>query len=76
MLLLSRATMPCGANLQFTHDIRLYVTNQELRHCDSNDSKSGDARGPEGLEILVIGVPNLGETPREDVEGQRDWWAG
>jgi len=30
---------------------------------------------PKGLEILVIGAPNLGETPREDVEGQRDWWA-
>jgi mannose-6-phosphate isomerase-like protein (cupin superfamily) len=31
--------------------------------------------GPEGLEILVFGAPNLGENPREDVEGQRDWWA-
>jgi hypothetical protein len=30
--------------------------------------------GPEGLEILVIGAPNLGEAPREDVDGQRDWW--
>ena len=29
--------------------------------------------GPEGLEILVFGAPNLGEDPREDVEGQRDW---
>ena len=31
--------------------------------------------GSEGLEILVFGAPNLGEDPREDVEGQRDWWA-
>jgi quercetin dioxygenase-like cupin family protein len=31
--------------------------------------------GPQGLEILVFGAPNLGENPREDVEGQRDWWA-
>jgi hypothetical protein len=30
---------------------------------------------PEGLEILVIGAPNLGDGRREDVEGQRDWWA-
>jgi hypothetical protein len=30
--------------------------------------------GPEGLEILVIGAPRLGENPREDGEGQRDWW--
>ena len=30
--------------------------------------------GPEGLEILVIGAPNLGEDPRGDVDGQRDWW--
>jgi mannose-6-phosphate isomerase-like protein (cupin superfamily) len=31
--------------------------------------------GPEGLEILVFGAPNLGEDPRGDVEGRRDWWA-
>ena len=35
----------------------------------------GYEAGPEGLEILVIGAPNLGDDPREDVEGQRDWWA-
>ncbi|MEA2492508.1 MAG: hypothetical protein QOJ29_419, partial [Thermoleophilaceae bacterium] len=31
--------------------------------------------GTEGLEILVFGAPNLGDDPREDVEGERDWWA-
>src|SRR5688572_30035053 len=35
----------------------------------------GYEAGPEGLEILVVGAPNLGEDPRGDVEGQRDWWA-
>jgi mannose-6-phosphate isomerase-like protein (cupin superfamily) len=35
----------------------------------------GYEAGPDGLEILVIGAPNLGGAPREDVEGQRDWWA-
>jgi mannose-6-phosphate isomerase-like protein (cupin superfamily) len=35
----------------------------------------GYEAGPEGLEILVIGAPNLGEDPRGDVEGERDWWA-
>jgi hypothetical protein len=35
----------------------------------------GYEAGPEGLEILVIGAPSLGETPRDDVEGRRDWWA-
>src|SRR6059058_778564 len=35
----------------------------------------GYEAGPEGLEIIVIGAPNLGESPREDVEGRRDWWA-
>ena len=35
----------------------------------------GYEAGAEGLEILVIGAPNLGETPRDDVEGQRGWWA-
>jgi mannose-6-phosphate isomerase-like protein (cupin superfamily) len=34
----------------------------------------GYEAGPEGLEILVFGAPSLGENPREDVEGQRDWW--
>jgi len=34
----------------------------------------GYEAGSEGLEILVIGAPNLGEAPREDVDGQRDWW--
>jgi hypothetical protein len=27
------------------------------------------------VELLVIGAPNLGEDPREDVDGRRDWWA-
>ena len=31
--------------------------------------------GPDGLEILVFGAPDLGEDPRGDVQGQRDWWA-
>jgi mannose-6-phosphate isomerase-like protein (cupin superfamily) len=36
----------------------------------------GYEAGPDGLEILVIGAPNLGDDPRGDVEGRRDWWAG
>jgi len=35
----------------------------------------GYEAGPEGLEFLVIGAPNLGEDPRDDVDGERDWWA-
>jgi uncharacterized cupin superfamily protein len=35
----------------------------------------GYEAGPDGLEILVIGAPHLGEDPRGDVEGRRDWWA-
>lgn len=31
--------------------------------------------GADGLEILVIGAPNLGDSPRDDVTGERDWWA-
>jgi len=33
----------------------------------------GYEAGPEGLELLVIGAPNLGD-PRGDVEGKRGWW--
>jgi mannose-6-phosphate isomerase-like protein (cupin superfamily) len=35
----------------------------------------GYEAGPDGLVILVIGAPNLGEDPRDDVHGLRDWWA-
>jgi mannose-6-phosphate isomerase-like protein (cupin superfamily) len=35
----------------------------------------GYEAGPDGLELLVIGAPNLGENPRGDVEGTRDWWS-
>jgi mannose-6-phosphate isomerase-like protein (cupin superfamily) len=36
----------------------------------------GYEAGPEGLDLLVIGAPNLGENPRDDVEGRRGWWGG
>ena len=35
----------------------------------------GYEAGPDGLELLVVGAPHLGDAPREDVEGTRDWWA-
>jgi hypothetical protein len=35
----------------------------------------GYEAGPDGLEILVFGAPHLGDNPRGDVEGRRDWWA-
>ncbi len=35
----------------------------------------GYEAGPEGLEILVLGAPDLSGAPREDVEGQRAWCA-
>jgi mannose-6-phosphate isomerase-like protein (cupin superfamily) len=51
----------------------------ELREWDAVRVPPGSWRGyeagPKGLEILVIGAPNLGENPRDDVEGERDWWA-
>ena len=51
----------------------------ELKQWDAVRIPPGSWRGyeagPEGLEILVIGAPYLGEDPREDVDGQRDWWA-
>jgi mannose-6-phosphate isomerase-like protein (cupin superfamily) len=34
----------------------------------------GYEAGPEGLELLIVGAPNLGENPRDDVTGERDWW--
>ena len=30
----------------------------------------GYEAGPDGLELLVVGAPNLGDDPRGDVEGQ------
>ena len=35
----------------------------------------GYEAGDEGLEILVVGAPNLGEDPRGDVDGRRGWWS-
>jgi mannose-6-phosphate isomerase-like protein (cupin superfamily) len=35
----------------------------------------GYEAGPDGLELLIVGAPHLGDSPREDVEGARDWWA-
>jgi len=50
----------------------------ELRQWDAVRVPPGSWRGyeagPEGLELLVIGAPSLGEDPRGDVEGERDWW--
>jgi mannose-6-phosphate isomerase-like protein (cupin superfamily) len=50
----------------------------ELRQWDAVRVPPGTWRGyeagPDGLEILAIGAPNLGGAPREDVEGRRDWW--
>ncbi len=48
------------------------VHAQELVH---DQPSTRVAPGPKGLEILVIGAPTLGEAWREDVDGQRDWWA-
>jgi mannose-6-phosphate isomerase-like protein (cupin superfamily) len=51
----------------------------ELRQWDAVRVPPGTWRGyeagPEGLELLVIGAPNLGEDPRGDVDGRRGWWA-
>jgi amidase len=35
----------------------------------------GYEAGPGGLAIIVVGAPDLGDAPRQDVEGERDWWA-
>ena len=51
----------------------------ELREWDAVRVPPGTWRGyeagPAGLEILVVGAPNLGEDPRGDVDGERGWWA-
>jgi mannose-6-phosphate isomerase-like protein (cupin superfamily) len=51
----------------------------ELREWDAIRVPPGAWRGyeagAEGLEILVVGAPNLGDDPRGDVDGERGWWA-
>jgi mannose-6-phosphate isomerase-like protein (cupin superfamily) len=51
----------------------------ELREWDAVRVGPGAWRGyeagPDGLELLVVGAPSLGEDPRGDVEGRRGWWA-
>jgi hypothetical protein len=34
----------------------------------------GIEAGPDGLDLLVFGAPNLGDDPRGDVDGERGWW--
>ncbi len=50
----------------------------EIKEWDAVRVPAGAWRGYEassrGLEILIIGAPNLGQGIREDVHGQRDWW--
>ena len=50
----------------------------ELREWDAVRVPPGTWRGyeagPEGLELIVIGAPSLGDDRRADVEGRRDWW--
>jgi mannose-6-phosphate isomerase-like protein (cupin superfamily) len=50
----------------------------ELKELDAVRVPPGSWRGyeagAEGLELLVIGAPSLGEARRDDVEGTRDWW--
>ena len=51
----------------------------EVKHWDAVRVAPGTRRdyeaGPDGLELIVIGAPNLGDNPRDDVEGRRDWWS-
>jgi mannose-6-phosphate isomerase-like protein (cupin superfamily) len=51
----------------------------ELAELDAVRVSAGSWRGyeagPDGLELLVIGAPSLGDGVREDVEGRRDWWS-
>ena len=51
----------------------------ELRQWDAVRVPPGTWRGyeagPDGLGIVVIGAPNLGDSPRDDVTGARDWWS-
>ena len=58
--------------------MNLYDEIVELEQWDTVRVPPGTWRGyeagPDGLEIFVIGAPNLGENPRDDVEGRRDWW--
>jgi mannose-6-phosphate isomerase-like protein (cupin superfamily) len=85
----ARAERHVGAGLRSRHDarhdrgsgrIKLDDEIVEVKEWDVVRIPPGTWRGYEGghdgLEILVFGAPNLGENPREDVEGQRDWWAG
>jgi hypothetical protein len=35
---------------------------------------AGYEAGPDGLEMLMTGAPDLGEDARGDVDGLRGWW--
>jgi len=46
------------------------------RGCASRPVRGEATRpGRRASRSSFIGAPNLGDNPRDDVEGQRDWWA-
>ena len=72
-----------GSNFDGAPDLEFRVATKALELEQSGLSYQrippgtwrGYEAGPEGLEILVFGAPNLGEDRRGDVEGRRDWWS-
>jgi hypothetical protein len=66
-----------GSNFDGAPDLefRLATKALELEQSGLCYQRVPPEAGAEGLEILVIGAPNLGENPRDDVEGRRDCWA-
>ena len=74
---LSHQSVPPGARFPFGHT---HHTQEEVDVVVRGSVRvppgtwRGFEAGPEGLEILVAGAPNLGDDPRGDVDGERDWW--
>jgi hypothetical protein len=66
---------PYGHTHKEQEEVYVVVRGSGRMKLDDEIVERGYEAGSEGLEIIVIGAPNLGEAPREDVEGQRDWWA-
>jgi mannose-6-phosphate isomerase-like protein (cupin superfamily) len=64
----------CGSGRMKVNDEILDIREWDAVRVSPGTWRGYEA-GPAGLEILVIGAPNLGEAVREDVLGQRGWWA-
>jgi quercetin dioxygenase-like cupin family protein len=72
------ARFPYGHSHETQEEVYVVVQGSGRMQWDAVRVPPGTWRGyeagPDGLEMLITGAPNLGEDARADVDGLRGWW--